>query len=129
MPHLDTLGPFVGWLIKECRFPPQRVAEILSAGPARILAPDLPLKHGVIEESRSASFTALDMNGTTLPQEGDQEQRSPKNALRVVAVRRNGISGIRAGLYYPRQTVYVPSELTAEVLCNEFQRQRHHIDE
>ena len=30
MPHLDTLGPFAGWLIKRCGFSPGRVAEVLS---------------------------------------------------------------------------------------------------
>jgi dihydroorotase len=81
MPHLDTLGPFVGWLIKECGFLPARIAEILSAGPSRILAPDLPLKHGRIEETWAASFTLLDMNGTTLVEAGKIKDRGPLKTL------------------------------------------------
>lgn len=81
MPHLDTLGPFVGWLIKNCGFRPERIAEVLSAGPARILAPDLPLKHGAIEESWSASLTVLDMNATTLTQDGVIKGRGPLKTL------------------------------------------------
>jgi dihydroorotase len=29
MPHLDTLGPFAGWLMNDCGFSPLRIAEIL----------------------------------------------------------------------------------------------------
>ncbi len=35
MPHLDTLGPFAGWLIKSCKFSPARIAQVVSEAPAR----------------------------------------------------------------------------------------------
>ena len=60
MPHLDTLGPFAGWLIKKCGFSPGRVAEVLSQVPGKILAPDLEQPHGAIEPGWEASFTVLD---------------------------------------------------------------------
>jgi dihydroorotase len=71
MPHLDTLGPFVGVLLKEWDFPATRVAEILSATPAALFASDLDLPQGKLERGHAASFTVLDMAGTTLV-EGSQ---------------------------------------------------------
>lgn len=65
MPHLDTSGPIVGWLIKECGFPPQRVSEIFSSAPARIMAPDLASPQGKIEPGWYASLSILDLNATT----------------------------------------------------------------
>jgi dihydroorotase len=71
MPHLDTLGPFSGWLMNECGFSPVRIAEILSTAPARLFSQDLDLPHGAIEPGYSASLTLLDIRGSTLV-EGDQ---------------------------------------------------------
>ncbi|MEW6114153.1 MAG: hypothetical protein AB1664_18615 [Thermodesulfobacteriota bacterium] len=66
MPHLDTLGPFAGWLIKDVGFTPQRVAEVLSSVPASIFSQDLSRTHGRIEIGCAASFTELDLSGETL---------------------------------------------------------------
>jgi len=66
MPHLDTLGPFAGWLINECAFSPTRISEILSQTPGRILAPYLDKPQGVIEQEQCASFTVLDLQRSTL---------------------------------------------------------------
>ncbi|HTY24426.1 MAG TPA: amidohydrolase family protein [Desulfomonilaceae bacterium] len=68
MPHLDTLGAFAGWLINECGFSVQRVAQVLSTAPAELLRKDLNRPHGVIEPSAMASFTLLDLSRTTLIQ-------------------------------------------------------------
>lgn len=65
IPHLDTLGPFVGWLIKNCGFEPTRIAQILSEEPSNIMASNLQKKHGRIEKGYSASLTLLDFDKTT----------------------------------------------------------------
>ena len=65
MPHLDTIGGFAGWLMAQYSFTPQRIAEILSTNPARIMASYLDTPHGKIEPGACASFTELDLNGTT----------------------------------------------------------------
>ena len=81
MPHLDTLGPFAGWLMSECGFRAERIAEILSAAPARLFRQDLDLAHGVIDSGYAASFTFLDTTGSTLV-EGDQiKWRGPLGTL------------------------------------------------
>ena len=88
MPHLDTLGPFSGWLMNECAFQPKRIAEILSAAPARLFRQDLDLAHGAIETGWAASFTLLDTRGSTMV-EGDQIKvaGAPSNSLWVVPFR------------------------------------------
>jgi dihydroorotase len=65
MPHLDTLGPFAGWLIKSCKFSPVRIAQVFSEAPGEIMAPNLPAKHGIIKEGYCGSFTVLDMSKET----------------------------------------------------------------
>jgi dihydroorotase len=67
MPHLDTVGAFVGWLLKDCGFSPSRIAAVLSTEPGRIMARDQDIPHGVIGEGYAASFTLLDLEGTTIP--------------------------------------------------------------
>jgi len=71
VPHLDTLGPFAGWLIKECGFSPTRIAEALSVSPGSIFSADMEEKHGSIEPGAAASFTLLDLTGSTVV-EGDR---------------------------------------------------------
>lgn len=65
MPHLDTLGAFAGWLLKNCDFSPSRIASILSEEPAKIMAQDMVVPQGVIEPGYAASFTFLDLGGKT----------------------------------------------------------------
>ncbi len=65
VPHLDTLGPFVGWLFNECGFPATRIAEILSANPGKIFERDTPRPFGEIREHWTASLSLIDMGGTT----------------------------------------------------------------
>jgi len=69
MPHLDTLGLFAGWLLKECRFSPERIAEILASGPAQIMSRDLDVPQGAIEPGYAASFTVLDLEGEAAVEE------------------------------------------------------------
>lgn len=77
MPHLDTLGPFAGWLMHECGFTSERVAEILSAAPGRILAANLDERHGCIEPGAAASFTLLDLHASTVVSRGEIKGRGP----------------------------------------------------
>jgi len=81
MPHLDTLGAFAGWLINECGFSVQRVAQVLSTAPAELLRNDLNRPHGVIEPAATASFTLLDLSGTTLIQGDTIKDRGPLETL------------------------------------------------
>lgn len=63
LPHLDTLGPFVGWMIKDLKFRPSRIAEILSKAPAEILGiTNHPGLTG-IKPSLIASLTILSFSG------------------------------------------------------------------
>jgi len=77
MPHLDTLGPFAGWLMNKCGFTPARIAEVFSQAPGKILAPDLALPHGRIEPGFEASFTVLDLAAETLVEEHGIWGRGP----------------------------------------------------
>jgi len=72
MPHLDTFGPFITWLVKEHNFTPQDIARVCSYNPgnffnqfalnkpASALAP--AGKYGKIEEGYAGSLTIIDMN-------------------------------------------------------------------
>lgn len=81
MPHLDTLGAFAGWLIHEGGFTASDVARILSATPARLLSHNLDLQHGIIEPGAVASFTLLDLHGTTFAQDDVIAGRGPLETL------------------------------------------------
>ena len=81
MPHLDTLGAFAGWLINEGGFTASDVARILSAAPARLLGHNLDRPHGIVEPGAVASFTLLDLGGTTLAQDNVIAGRGPLETL------------------------------------------------
>jgi len=100
MPHLDTLGPFAGWLMQECGFLPTRIVSVLSSAPARIMQADLGIPHGAIEPGFAASFTLLGLDGSTLvhgsriPGRGTLETRcgwSPFSGIALPAVVRGTI--------------------------------------
>lgn len=66
MPHLDTVGPFAAWLMHECAFPAERIAQILSEKPAEILRSYAgPTLFGRISKGFSGSFTVLDLDSQT----------------------------------------------------------------
>jgi dihydroorotase len=77
MPHLDTLGPFCGWLIEQCGFGLERVAEILSAAPAMLFRHDLELPHGIIAAGCAASLSLLDTGSQTLVEGNQIKGRGP----------------------------------------------------
>ncbi len=62
MPHLDTVGPFVSWLLNKQGFTPQRVAEALSVVPSELFTPNLTIAQGRIAPGFAASFTILDLH-------------------------------------------------------------------
>ncbi len=62
MPHLDTFGPFVTWLIRDCDFSLARIAEVASAFPATLLGLASRNELGTIKIGYSASFTVLELN-------------------------------------------------------------------
>ena len=72
VPHLDTYGLFVIWLIKERRFPKRRIVEIASQTPGWWLNQFLPktekngLGYGRIEKGYIGSLTVLDLETPTL---------------------------------------------------------------
>ena len=57
------------------------VARILSTAPARLLSHDLDRPHGIIEPGAIASFTVLDLQGTTLVQDDVIAGRGPLETL------------------------------------------------
>ena len=81
MPHLDTLGAFAGWLINESGFTASDVARLLSAAPVRLLGHNLDRPHGIVEPGAVASFTLLDLGGTTLAQDNVIAARGPLETL------------------------------------------------
>ncbi|MGB6066375.1 MAG: amidohydrolase family protein, partial [Desulfomonilaceae bacterium] len=81
MPHLDTLGPFAGWLMNQCGFPPVRVAEVLSTAPARLFDHDLDLPHGTIGTGYAASLTILDIRNSMLVEGNRIEGRGALKTL------------------------------------------------
>jgi len=71
MPHLDTVGPFVSWLLRDCGVPPYRIAEAFAVMPGWIMNPFLDVPVGDIDVGYEANFTLLDLSATTLV-EGSQ---------------------------------------------------------
>lgn len=62
MPHLDTYGLFITWLIKEHNFTAEEIARVCSINPANFINQFTENKYGKIEEGYVGSLTILDMN-------------------------------------------------------------------
>jgi dihydroorotase len=60
MPHLDTYGPFVAWLMAEQRFAPADVTRVCSFNPGQFINQFMPLKFGKIEPGFVGSLTVID---------------------------------------------------------------------
>jgi dihydroorotase len=73
MPQLDTYGPFVTWLMKECGIPPEEIAMICSFNPGNFVNPFLSEQYGKgfgrIEEGYAGSLTILNPNVPTVVSE------------------------------------------------------------
>jgi dihydroorotase len=65
VPHLDTYGAFVTWLMKEHGFSPRRIAQVCAGNPGKFVAPFLPMEYGGgfgrVEEGYVGSLTILDL--------------------------------------------------------------------
>ncbi len=61
-PQLDTVGPLVGWLMKDCGYTPTRVAEMFSDAPGKLFVPELSGKCGEIRVGKASSFTIMDLD-------------------------------------------------------------------
>jgi len=65
VPHLDTLGAFVGWLVAEQGFTVQQIARLLCSRPAEIWGETLGADRGRIIPGAAADLTVLDLQGKT----------------------------------------------------------------
>jgi dihydroorotase len=65
MPHLDTYGLFVCWLMKEYNFTPWDIARICSFNPGKFVNQFTQLKYGKIEKGYAGSLTVIGMNRPT----------------------------------------------------------------
>lgn len=77
MPHLDTVGSFACWLMRDCDFSRVRIAEILAKRPCEIMSPFLEIPQGDISVGMCASFTVLDLTGVTRIEGSHIEGRGP----------------------------------------------------
>jgi len=66
MPHLDTYGLFVAWLIKEQGVKPEIIARVCSYNPGLFMNRFLGTKFGKIEAGYEAKFTVIDFSKNTL---------------------------------------------------------------
>ena len=62
MPHLDTYGYFITWLIKEHKFTPEEIARVCSYNPGVFINQFIENKYGKIKEGYVGSLTVIDMN-------------------------------------------------------------------
>lgn len=70
LPHLDTYGPFVTWLMAEHDFAPEEIARVCAQNPGNFLnefweakpAPESAGRYGKLEEGYTGSLTVVDMN-------------------------------------------------------------------
>jgi len=61
LPHLDTFGMFVCWLLLEQGFTPQRIAEVCSANPGKFVNPYSKEQFGRIKSGYAGSLTVLNL--------------------------------------------------------------------
>jgi len=65
MPHLDTYGLFVCWLMKEQQFTPEDIARVCSFNPGKFLSQFLNNQYGKIAEGYVGSLTIIDLGQST----------------------------------------------------------------
>jgi dihydroorotase len=65
LPHLDTYGVFVTWLLMEQGFTPQRVAAICCANPGRFVNPYSLEQFGRLKPGYAGSLTVLNLRKPT----------------------------------------------------------------
>ncbi len=65
IPHLDTYGLFVSWLMGEHKISPQRIAQVCSYNPGKFVNEHLGTKMGLIRTGYLGKFTTVNLSGTT----------------------------------------------------------------
>jgi dihydroorotase len=75
LPHLDTYGPFVTWLIVEQGFTAQRIAAICSANPGAFVNAFRPEKFGRLLPGHAGSLTVLNLRRPTTVRRQDLRTR------------------------------------------------------
>lgn len=76
IPHLDTYGCFITWLIKEYGFTPQDVARFCSFAPGQFLNQFTENKYGKIVQGFVGSFTIIDVNSPTVVKKANLKTKS-----------------------------------------------------
>jgi dihydroorotase len=61
MPHLDTYGPFVAWLLREQGFSAERLAAVCAANPGAFVHPFQKERYGRLLPGYVGSLTVLDL--------------------------------------------------------------------
>jgi dihydroorotase len=75
LPHLDTYGPFVTWLLVERGFTPERIAAVCSANPGAFVNAYRPEKFGRLLPGYVGSLTVLDLGRPTTVRRQDLRTR------------------------------------------------------
>lgn len=65
VPHLDTFGPFVTWLIQRHEFRPKDIARVCSFNPGKFFSRFSKNKYGLIAEGYAGNLTVLNLNKPT----------------------------------------------------------------
>jgi dihydroorotase len=84
IPHLDTYGNFVSWLIAEHGFTSEEISRVCSQNPAKFLNNFINEKYGEIEEGYVGSLTVLDLNKKILIENKNMKTKcawSPFNGM------------------------------------------------
>ncbi len=77
MPQLDTYGPFAAWLINRCGFSYNKIAEVFSKAPARLISDYISGDFGSVKVGDQANLTVLDLSGKTLVKDNMVVGRGP----------------------------------------------------
>lgn len=79
VPHLDTYGSFVAWLINEKQFTPQDILKFCCQKPAHFLKPFLDSSYGQgigsLQPGYRADFTVLDLKENWIPKKKDLQTK------------------------------------------------------
>ncbi len=77
MPQLDTYGPFAAWMINRLGFSCNKIAELFSRAPARLISNYISGDYGSIKVGAQANLTVLDLSGETLVKDDRIVGRGP----------------------------------------------------
>ena len=90
VPHLDTYGAFVAWLIRSRGFAPQDVLPFCCENPARFLKPFLSKSYGLglgrLETGYRADLTVLDLSRPWTPTRADLKTKCAWSPFENIAL-------------------------------------------